>query len=218
MNNKLLSLKPLVLAAMLLLSATAAQAGITFYTSQSAFNAAISAPGVDTFDDLSVMRYTSPMSRTAGAYSYTVSSVNDLYGAGLPGDHWLSNNNLLDPIVFSGFSGGVTAFGGNFFGSDINGMYMPNTSVTLLALDGYGNSISYTINNTTMNSFLGFVFDSPLASVTLTSGGTYWPTANNLTLGVTEVPANVPEPGTFSLLLGGVAALGYAARRRRMVR
>lgn len=215
MNSKLLSLKPLVLAAMLLFG-TAAQAGIVFYTSQSAFNAAISAPGVDTYDDLGIIRYNSPMSRSAGAYTYTVSSLNDLYGAGVPGDHWLSNNDYLDPIVFSGFSGGITAFGGNFFGSDINGKFLPNTSVMLTALDGNGNSISFTLSNTTTGSFLGFMSDSPLASVTLMTMGNYWTTANNVTLGS---PANsVPEPGTFSMLLGGIALLGYAARRRRLIR
>lgn len=212
MNTQLLSLKPLVLAA-LLLGATAAQAEITIFTNQSAFNATVTAPGVDTYDDLDIMFYDSPLSRTAGAYSYTASSVGGLYGAGVPGDHWLSNNNLLDPIVFSGFSAGVTAFGGNFFGSDVNGQFIPNTSVTLTAMDG--STASYTLNNTTTGSFLGFVSDSPLQSVSLTSMGTYWPTANNVTL---AMAAPVPEPGTYSMLLGGMALLGCAARRRRLVR
>jgi hypothetical protein len=209
MKTKLLTLKSLALAAMLL-SAAAANAGITVYTSQSAFMSATTAPGVDTYNDLSVQFYNSPMARTAGAYSYTVSAENGLYGAGVAGDAWLSTNSRGSAMVFSNFSSGANAFGGNFFGSDISGLFVPGTSVVLTAQDG--TSLTYQIDNTTTSSFLGFVSSSTLTSVSLSSVGTYWPTANNVTL---AMAAAVPEPETYAMLLVGMSLLGVAARRRR---
>lgn len=209
MNTKLLSLKSLALAAMLL-TAAAANADITVYTSQSAFAAATTAPGVDTYNDLAVQLYTSPLARTAGAYRYTVSAENGLYGAGTAADAWLSTNSRTSPMIFSNFSSGVNAFGGNFFGSDVTGTFIPGTSVVLTAQDG--TSLTYQIDNTTTGSFLGFVSSSTLTSVSLTSVGAYWPTANNVTL---AMAAAVPEPETYAMLLVGMSLLGVAARRRR---
>jgi hypothetical protein len=199
-------LKPLALAA--LLCATAgAQAAITVYTSQAAFLGAVTAPGVDTFDDLEVQPYADTVFRTAGAYNYQAYSSGAIWGAGGPTDHWLSNNTRYTPIVFSNFTGGVNAFGGNFFGSDIEGAYVPDANVILTAVDG--STLTYTLAGATTDSFLGFVSDAPLTSVVLgTDGGDYWPTANNVVLAV-------PEPATYGMLLAGIGLLGVAARRRR---
>jgi hypothetical protein len=200
------SLKPLCLAAMLC-AATGAQAAITLYTSESAFLSAVSAPGVDTYDDLTIGPYGDTVFRTAGAYNYQAYSDTGIWGAGGPTDYWLSNNNRLNPIVFSGFSGGVTAFGGNFFASDIGGQFVPDGTVVLTAEDG--GSLTYTLTGATTTSFVGFVSTSPLTSVTLSNdGGDYWPTANNVVLAV-------PEPATYGMMLAGIALLGIAARRRR---
>src|SRR6058998_1722763 len=98
--------------AALLCASAAANAGITVYTSQADFLAAVSAPGTDTYNDLSVTPIGFVVDRTAGAYSYTVSSVNGLWGAGGPGDYWLTNDTRTDSITFSNFSAGVSAFGG----------------------------------------------------------------------------------------------------------
>ena len=61
-------LKTLCLAA-LLCAAGAAQASITVYTNQADFLSAVSAPGLDTFDDLSTGLYGDTLYRTAGAYN-----------------------------------------------------------------------------------------------------------------------------------------------------
>jgi hypothetical protein len=209
MNTKLFPLKTLALAA-LLFSAAAAQAEITIFTSQSSFLSAVKAPGVDTYDDLTVMSYPQLLSRSAGVYDYTVETESNLYGAGGGTDHWLSTNAVGEPMIFTGFAGKVTAFGGNFFGSDIAGQFLPGTSVMLTAFDG--TSATYQLDNTTTGSFLGFTSTSPLVRVTLSSVGNYWPTANNVTLGIA---APVPEPETYAMLLGGLMLLGGAARRRR---
>ena len=210
MSIKHLSLKPLVLAAGLCAAAAAthANAAITVYTSQSAFLAAVSSYGTDTFDDLTVDSLGDSINRTAGAYSYTASAANGLYGAGGPGDYWLSTNARTDPIVFSNFSSGVTAFGGNFFGSDIAGGYVANGTLTLTASDG--TALTYTLNNATQTSFLGFIADTGLNTVTVEAPGlgTYWPTANNVVLAV-------PEPATYGMFMAGLGLLGFEARRRR---
>lgn len=199
-------LKPLALAA--LLCATAgAQAAITVYTSPLDFLLAVNNPGFDTFDDLEVQPYGDTVYRTAGAYNYQAYSLGAIWGAGGPSDYWLSNNTRYTPIIFSNFSGGVSAFGGNFFGSDIAGGYVPDATVLLTAVDG--STLTYTLAGATTDSFLGFVSDTPLTSVVLgTDGGEYWPTANNVVLAV-------PEPATYGMLLAGIGLLGAAARRRR---
>ncbi|HEU4375079.1 MAG TPA: hypothetical protein VFS02_16410 [Telluria sp.] len=74
------SLKSLSLAALLLASATA-QADLLVYTDRTAFLAALSAPGTDSFNDLTNVETASPLSRTAGPYSYRA-------GAGPVSDFW----------------------------------------------------------------------------------------------------------------------------------
>jgi hypothetical protein len=202
----LFSLKPLCLAAMLC-GAAGAQAAITVHTSEAAFLSAVSAPGVDTFDDLTVASYGDVVHRTAGAYDYQAYSATGIWGAGGPSDFWLSNNLRYNPIVFSNFSGGVSAFGGNFFASDVAGQFVPNGTLVLTAVDG--GTLTYDLYGATTSSFIGFVSTSPLTSVSLgIDGGPYWPTANNVVLAV-------PEPATYGMMLAGVTLLGFAARRRR---
>jgi len=204
--SKLSLLKPLCAAA-LLCAATAAQAGITVYTSQAGFLAAVKAPGVDTYDDLTVTPYGETLTRNAGAYTYDAYAATGLYGAGAGGDFWLSNNTPIAPIVFSNFSGGVSAFGGNFFASDVFGQYTTGKLI-LTAIDG--TALSYGLAGAATTDFLGFVSTVPLAAVTIaTDGGTgVWPTANNVVLAV-------PEPATYGMLLAGLGFAGLMSRRRR---
>jgi hypothetical protein len=209
--NPRLSCARLLAAAAMMLAAMAANADIRVFTDRAAFNAATTNRGVDNYDDLPFYFIESPLARSAGSYSYFASSTG-LFGAGATGDVWLSNVTTDQAILFSGFSGGASAFGGNFFGTDNAGLYLENTNMSLTASASDGSTLTFTINNTATTSFLGFVSDSALTSVSLNSLGEYWPTANNLTL---AMAAPVPEPASYAMLLGGVALLGAARRSRR---
>jgi hypothetical protein len=209
-----LSLKSLSLA-VLLLAASAAQADITVYTSQSAYLAAVGNTGVDSYDDLPISGFDGPLARTAGAYSYQASVgpvSSTLYGAGEGGDNWLTGNNRRDTITFDGFSAGVRGVGGFFFGSNLFGDYTSSNVMTLTATDAQGHVVSYDLLSPSRSSFLGFVSSGDLTQVTLLAEEQpgVWATANDLHLSVSAVP----EPGTYAMLLAGLGLLGFMSRRR----
>jgi PEP-CTERM motif len=207
-------LKPVALAA-LLATASVSHAAITVVTSLAAFNAATATPGTDTFAGFSIVMQTpSPITRTAGPYGYTAtSSPGRFFGGGTTADPFLSTESAESTIIFNAFSAGVRGIGGNFFASNISGLFAPG-DVTLTATDASG-TVTQTIAGATMSSFLGFVSDGPITQVTLASvqpaAGFLWPSADNLVLA-----SAVPEPGTYALMLAGLGVCGFMARRRRV--
>ena len=218
MNNRFIAAATL-LATTAMVASPAAHAEITVYTTQQSFAAAVGSSGVDAFENLSITGITaSPITRTAGSFGYTAAAPTNFYGAGTNADRWLSTNTATDPIAFSNFTGGVSAFGGMFFGSNVGGQFQSG-SVVLTATDASG-TVSRTITNATTSSFLGFVSTGQLLSATLTAiqptSGPLWSTANNLTLGTAAVAA-VPEPASWAMMIGGFGIVGGSLRRKRKI-
>lgn len=220
--SKKFVLQPLA-AALLVFAAGASHAVITVYTSQAAFTAATSAPGVDTYTGFSITSTTpSPITRSAGAYTYRAlafdpafpTTPTSFFGAGTTANPWLSTNTATDSIQFDTFTGSPKAIGGNFFDSDVNGAFAAG-SITLVATDSFGATSTQTITGATVTSFLGFVSNGTVTKLVVSAvqpaAGFVWPTVDNLTLAV----AVVPEPGTYGMMLAGLGLVGFLARRRR---
>jgi hypothetical protein len=191
----------------------------TVFTSQAAFDAATSAPGVDTFTGFSITGSTpSPIARSAGAYSYSAAvTTSSFFGAGTTANPWLSTNNAAASIIFSGFAPTISAVGANFFGSDLSGLFAAG-NIALSLTDSSGVT-SFTLLNATTSSFVGFVSDGVITSLTVSSiqpasSGALWPTVDNFTLaqGLTSA---VPEPSTWAMMILGFAGVGYMTYRRR---
>ena len=199
-----------------------ANAAITIFTDQASFLAALSAPAVDTFQDLSIGTSLPPLTRAIGPYGYTASTdVSTLHGVGAPANPWLSSEYALATITFGNFTGGVVGLGGDFFTTMREGNHFPGT-VTLTATDADG-SVSRQIVNASTSSFMGFLSTSGLTSVNLSAvqpvSQPLWPTADNLILGG-QISSAVPEPATWAMMIIGFGAVGSmvrASRRRNAV-
>jgi hypothetical protein len=217
--------KPVITAiasAVLLFAASAAHAALTTYTSQSAYLSAVGTTGVDTFDDLWIEPYDTPFARTAGDIGYVATTGPGnprAYGASDDDIDWyLTPSRASDSVTFSSFDTPVAGAGGYFWGSDGGGYSVFAPYITVTATDSTGATLTYTITDPVPSSFLGFVSDAQIVSMSVATGVQtgadgypIWPTVNNLHLSV----AAVPEPGTYAMLLAGLGMLGWTARRRQ---
>jgi hypothetical protein len=209
-------LKPLALAAMLVATASS-QAAITIYDTAASFAAATSAPGVDTFADISTTLVTiGELTRSVGAYGYKATVPGNFYGSGPVSNPALSVNNSRDTITFDTFTGGVQALGGNFYATSDFGTFIAG-SLLLTATDASG-TITRTITPTSADGFWGFVSSTAVTSMTISPvevvGINLYATVDNLVLAKRSVTV-VPEPQTYALFLAGLAGVGLVARRRR---
>ena len=203
--------------ACLVIASPASQADITVFTSEASFLAAVSAPGVDTFTGFSTTGPTSsPISRAAGPYTYNASSGTGFFGVGTVANPALSTNSDLDAITFFNLSGGASAIGGMFFGSDLQGSFVASALV-LTATDMLGAISTRTFVVAASPTFMGFVSTGAIATLVFSTsmpGNFVFAAVDNLTIAAAPV-TEIPEPETWTLLLGGLAALGFCARRRR---
>jgi len=215
--KRLLALAPVATAiATVLAFAAPAHAAITGYTDQASFLSAVQGAATDSFDDLAVFIAPLSLSRSVGAYGYTVSAAGDLFitanpGLGMDADRWVSTVEPGDPMVINGFTGGVGAAGMFLFSTEVFGNVIP-AAVTATVTDSLGDTFVLDLLTSGAGNFVGFVSTGLLTSVTVNSsfgGGAPFVTINDLTLA-----APIPEPGTWALLLAGLGVVGSLARRR----
>lgn len=198
---------------LLLLAVTAAPTfgGVIAYTNEATFKAAL-APGYYQ-EDFDYAPWTtcvnpavpSPQSfGPSGGWAYQVSAPSGLSGQVLPGGGGAVGDYQLGEGITATFTGTLpTAVGGIFWTTDLNGNPV-NGGTVYIAL---ANLETYTYTDTSdWDAFTGFISDSPIASIRVTTGGN-WATMDHVIVGTT------PEPATLAFLgLGGAAIF---VRRRR---
>lgn len=181
----------------------------TNYFSEAAFLAAIQ-PNFY-LEDYSSYTYGSPLNGTqtsqaygpTNGYAYTVTNANGLW-SNLSA---LSTNSAhtANVVTFDPNYNPVTAIGGNFTATDINGNIIPGT-VTITDANG----ATWTLTGQTGSSFFGFTSTVPIVSAAfncpnLNDGVNRWVQMDHFYVGQI-----IPEPA--SLLLIGLA--GLMLRRR----
>jgi hypothetical protein len=195
--------------------ASFANAQTITYNNQATFLANV-VPGyyLENFNSLSNGTfYPNPLNFSGNGFAFTVSATNGLYGAAGNGGSALSTNTATDPITFTFTGAPVTAIGGNFFGSDINGNFSAaNINITL------SNGFTTTLTTPSLTAFSGFTVSSgSISTLTVSSvqpqSGFLWPTVDNLIIGTST--AAVPAPSSFASLLAGAGMGGIMLRRRK---
>jgi hypothetical protein len=218
-----------MLAALALAAPQAAHAQSTIYTTQAAFDAALGSglatAYTETFTGDAGTAFSDPFS--SKGFSYTVTAPPS---TGIIIDPMTQSNlvyrdgSIIGPdfnnsyLVFTFTTPNVTAVGGNFFETDINGTVISGDTISLGLNDG--TSTSFT--STSASDFTGFVSKVPIQSLTFIPPeptiGSY-ATVDNFT--VASASATVaPEPSSVAVLaVTGLFAGGLLlkARRRRAI-
>src|ERR1700744_6265593 len=215
----MLKLAAAVAGAGALMLAGSSEAAITVYPSQADFLAALSAQGEDTFNKLKSAEGGLSTTRAAGAFSYTASSTVSVPGSsflvrpGSKSDYYLGTDLGQDSILFTDFSSGVNAIGGDFFVTNSKGVAASRPLGMFLYLVGGDGEEDYEyITSPTANSFLGFISTDGIEELQVeqhafaSAPGDYT-AVNNLYLGTATVVASAPEPAAWALMLIGFGGM-----------
>lgn len=148
-------------------------------------------------------------------WAYQISSPRGLSGQPIPPPNGpggaVANYFRGDPLTITFDAAKMpTAVGGIFWLTDQYGNFVNNGTVTITL----ANAETFTYTDTSnWNAFTGFISDSAIASMTLTSGN--FATMDHFYVGSVYAPP-VPEPSTLVALLslGGMGLVGLIRRRR----
>jgi hypothetical protein len=215
----------LCLLAALLAQALPAGAGVVVYTDRASFLAAMPNVATDTFNDLAGGAVLAgPLARGLGsaAYRATVADTAGLGGADQALDFYplstgpnnvaLSNNYAPNALLFDQFAPQARGIGASFYSSGEGGDFLPGQALafTFMAADGMS---SWLLHPTSADSFLGFIADGPIVSLSVRAvqgGPLNWVALDDLAISA------VPEPSSALLFGAGLCGLGLlgAARQR----
>ena len=211
----------LLAATLLTLTAAAAQASLITYTNKAAFLAAAGSLSTETFSSASVG--TSTANYSGSFNGFTLSSVANGDKSGIATGTIAGADNISIPSSFTGqnfygwgnsnggagptttftFTSGITAFGFDWFNTDMSDRY----SVTV-------NSQSTVVFNYASSGFFGVIDTAGFTSATIQTAnyGGYLST-----MGLDNVLTSnnsVPEPTSAALIALGLAGLGMRRRRK----
>ena len=211
----------LLAATLLTLTAAAAQASLITYTNKAAFLAAAGSLSTETFSSATVGTSTANYS---GSFSnFTLTSVANGDKSGIATGTIAGADNISIPSSFTGqnfygwgnsnggagptttftFTSGITAFGFDWFNTDMSDRY----SVTV-------NSQSTVVFNYASSGFFGVIDTAGFTSATIQTAnyGGYLST-----MGLDNVLTSnnsVPEPTSAALIALGLAGLGMRRRQK----
>lgn len=210
--------KLIMLVALALTGASAAEAAQTVYNNRSAFEAATTGSVVDTFGNSAGSTYVGAAPYVRSGYQITAS------------DAYLFNTNpSFTSYYYDWGTGNVMTFKQNgtvtftfdtpvtAFGIDLGTFYQsypqPTQYAYSVAVGTPGGTFNVNTAATQTLTFFGVTSTSGISSITLTGGSANFTVFDNVTLA--SGPTGVPEPAAWALMIMGFGIIGTGVRARR---
>jgi hypothetical protein len=200
----------ILLAAISIIALVTAASAAPIYE-ESVFTAAL-APGYY-LEDFGAYSYGTPISPPqyfgpVNGFSYQINTASGDPGSLFPLDGSLSVSFNVETLLINFFAGNTTvnAVGGFFFPTDDGG-----NSVAGSVFVSFNGGAAQEVTSTDPLSFLGFLSDTPITSISIYSVEGNFPTLDHLYVGTQAVPL----PPSVLLLGSGLLSLGLLGWRRQ---